>query len=186
MTFRASLLSMPRRLTVVAAVAGLSAVTLTGCISTTEVQPEGSPSAAPSASAAPTPSPTWEGVAAPFEVPAESEGEISRVVFTADGPDGVPTSEVQIFEAVQPGVTYTLEYDCRPTGMPVPFMISWSTVTPEGSTPNAEPAGRHAAECAGPAEVTGLTLEPGAPLQLSAFELDAVETAWARLTPDGS
>ena len=87
--------------------AAASILILSGCfgVPSDDAEPA-TPS--PAASVSASPSPTQQ----PLTIPERTAGELSRIVFAAEGLEGVPTSEGEIGDAPMPGVNYTVEAVC--------------------------------------------------------------------------
>ena len=148
-----------------------------GCTAAEETAaPSGSP--APSSSAAapttPAPSPTYE----PLVVPPVSDDELARVVFTNDGPDGVPTSESTIKAAPQPDQPYALEGRCVPEGAVV--QVSYRVQSTDGTDAELQ-SGTFACDGIGIMNVG--PIESPVPPQVMFTNTDGAADAYLRLIP---
>lgn len=160
---------IPARVAATCGLAAASAVLLAGCFGPA---PSASPSPSDSAPASAAPAPV------DLEFPDRAEGELARVTFLHEGPDGVPTSPSEVLAAPEIGPDYLLDAQCSPLADPVEVGYSVNTADEEqvevsaGTfTCNGTPIGN-----TGP-------IGTDKPVQIVFTTTDGVWQAYARLIP---
>lgn len=133
-------------------------------------------SAATPTTSAPTPTPTA------LTAPARAKGEVARVVFQEEGPDGIPTSEGTVFAVLKPGVMYRVETVCVP--MAAGAMLGYTVESAAtDADPDAGPLISSEFACDGTPSADEWTAYDDIPVQISFTRTDGVFSAYARVVP---
>ena len=163
------------RIAVCFAAAAASALVLTGCLGIETDGLEPTPTAAEEApSPMPTPEPT------PLTIPEHTAGELSRVVYTKKGADGVPTSTGEINAAPLVGVEYTVEAVCIPLPGEPRAEASFAVSTTDDAH---APLMSGTTVCDGDPWLMSGEIVSDTPPQVSFTATDGVDEAYVRILP---
>lgn len=154
-----------------------------GC--TAEPQPAPTASSVPAPSASSTGAPDATGApptasAAPLVVPDPVEGEVGRIVYTVEGPDGVPESRTEILAVPEAGVAYSAEGMCVAAQPGARFGF-------EVTTAGEDDSGRVLLSiddvCSGIGLLQSSVVLDAVPVQISLTSTEGISDAWVRILP---